>query len=327
MRDVRSQRSGLGAALLSAAAFGTSGSFATALIGAGWSPAAAVTARVALAAGVLTVPALLLLRGRFGALAGAGRSIAGYGIVAVAGAQLCYFNAVQHLSVGIALLLEYLGVLLVVGWLWLGHGQRPSRLTVTGAGLAVLGLVLVLNLTGRQHLDPIGVLWGLGAAVGLAVYFVVSADAEASLPPIAMAWAGLTTGAGCLALLGLAGVLPMHANTGHVRFLHEQVSWLVPVLGLSLIAAVLAYAAGINAARILGAKVASFIGLSEVLFAVLFAWLLLGQLAVPIQLLGGALIVGGVALVHVEELRADSPVIAATEQPQLLAGCQTSSDR
>ena len=50
------QQASLGTALLSAAAFGTSGAFATALIDAGWSPAAAVTARLLVAAVVLTVP-------------------------------------------------------------------------------------------------------------------------------------------------------------------------------------------------------------------------------------------------------------------------------
>ncbi|HEV2887445.1 MAG TPA: EamA family transporter, partial [Jatrophihabitans sp.] len=95
------QRTGLGTALLSAAAFGTSGVFATALMGSGWSPAAAVTVRLLVAAAVLTIPALIVLRGRFGTLARQGRSIAGYGVMAVALAQLCYFNAVARLSVGV----------------------------------------------------------------------------------------------------------------------------------------------------------------------------------------------------------------------------------
>ena len=59
---------GLGLALLSAGAFGTSGTFATSLLQAGWTSGAAVTARVGIAALVLTVPALLALRGRYGVL-------------------------------------------------------------------------------------------------------------------------------------------------------------------------------------------------------------------------------------------------------------------
>ena len=68
--------------------------------------------------------------------------IAVYGLFAVAGAQVCYFNAVRYLPVGIALLLEYLGLVLVVIWMWAMHGQRPRRLTLGGSVIAILGLDL-----------------------------------------------------------------------------------------------------------------------------------------------------------------------------------------
>ncbi|HST49240.1 EamA family transporter [Jatrophihabitans sp.] len=303
MQVATRQQAGLGTALLSAAAFGTSGAFATALIDSGWSPAAAVTARLLVAAAVLSIPALHVLRGRYGMLLRERRSIATYGVLAIAAAQLCYFNAVARLSVGVALLLEYLGILLVVGWLWLRHGNRPRRLTVAGAATALLGLALVLDVTGSHHLDPVGVLWGLGAAVGLAVYFVVSAQADNSLPPIVMAWGGMAVASLCLVVVGVLGVVPISAGTQDVQLLHHRTSWLVPVLGISLVAGVFAYSAGITAARALGAKLASFLGLSEVLFAVLLAWLLLGQLPGPAQIVGGAFIVAGVALVQWDELR------------------------
>ncbi len=59
--------------------------------------------------------------------------------------------------------------------------------------------------------------------------------------------------------------------------MHHRLSWIVPIIGLSLVAAAIAYASGIAATRRLGAKLASFVGLTEVLFAVLFAWAFLGQ--------------------------------------------------
>ncbi|HEX8931124.1 MAG TPA: EamA/RhaT family transporter, partial [Actinomycetota bacterium] len=55
---------GLALALLSAATFGTSGTFARSLIDAGWSAGSAVAARVGIAAVILAVPAALALRGR-----------------------------------------------------------------------------------------------------------------------------------------------------------------------------------------------------------------------------------------------------------------------
>jgi drug/metabolite transporter (DMT)-like permease len=294
---------GLGLALLSAASFSTSGSFARSLADAGWSSGAAVAVRVGVAAAVLAVPALFALRRRWGSLRNSGLALVLYGLVAVAGCQLCYFNAVAHLSVGVALLLEYLGTVLVVGWMWLRHGHTPRRLTVAGAAIAVMGLVLVLDLTGDHHVDLIGVLWGLGAAVGLAVYFVLSGEDDNAMPPIAFACGGMTVGAVTLGALGTLGALPMHAARGTVALVGHQVSWLVPILGLSLVAAAIAYVAGIAAARRLGPKLASFVGLTEVVFAVGFAWLVLGELPGPIQLAGGVLIVAGVALVRMDELR------------------------
>jgi drug/metabolite transporter (DMT)-like permease len=296
-------RAGLTLAVLSAATFGTSGAFASSLIGAGWSPAAAVITRIAVAALVLTVPAVLQLRGRWSLLRrGAGRAAA-YGLIAVAGCQLFYFNAIERMPVGVALLLEYLAAVIVVGWLWLRHGQRPRRLTVVGAVAAVAGLVMVLDLGGSAQIDPIGVMWGLLAAVGLAIYFLLGAGVdEEPLPPVVMAWAGMCVGAAALAALGWAGVLPVTASTGNVDFIGHRVSWVVPVLGLSLVAAALAYVAGIGAARRLGAKLASFVGMSEVLFAILFAWLLLGQLPSAVQFLGGAFILAGVTLVRADEM-------------------------
>jgi drug/metabolite transporter (DMT)-like permease len=303
MLQQRSARAGFLLAVLSAATFGTSGTFASALISAGWSPGAAVTIRITIAALILAIPAVVMLRGKWHVVRRNLRMVTFYGLVAIAGCQVCYFVAVQHLSVGVALLLEYMGIVLVVGWLWLRNGQRPRRLTIAGSVAALVGLAFVLDLVGDTRIDVVGVLWGLGAAVGLAVYFLVSAKSDPELPPLAMASGGMTVGAVALLFLGVVGVLPMQLEFTDVGFAGLQVNWLVAVAGLALIATVVSYVAGISAARILDSKLASFIGLTEVLFAVLFAWLFLGQLPTAMQLVGGVLIVAGVALVRVDELR------------------------
>ena len=303
MAEQRTAGVGLGLALVSAATFGTSGSFARSLIEAGWSPAAAVAARISLAALILAVPAVLAARGRWLSLRRNAGMVTAFGLIAVAGCQVFFFNAVQHLSVGVALLIEYLGTVLVVGWLWVRRGQAPRRLTVAGSVAAVAGLALVLDLVGGGSLDPIGVVWALAAAVGLAVYFVLSSRHGDGVPAVTVAGFGM--GVGAVALLGLGGLglLPMHATFGTVDVAGHRTTWLAPVIGLSLVAAAIAYVAGIGAARRLGPKLASFVGLTEVVFAVLIAWLLLGELPTGAQLVGGMLIVAGVALVRVDEMR------------------------
>ena len=312
---MRPRTTGLTLAVLSAATFGTSGTFAAALLDSGWSPAAAVTVRIAVAAAVLTPLAIYALRGRWHLLRANVAAIAAYGLVAVAGCQLFYFNALDHLSVGVALLLEYSGTLLVVLWVWLRHGHRPRRLTVTGGVVAIGGLALVLDLTGHQHVSLIGVMWGLLAAAGLAVYFVLSAHVDETLPPMAMAWGGMVIGSVTLLAFGLLGAVPLHATTRDADFNGHHTSWWVPIAGLSLVAAVIAYGAGIGAARRLGARLASFLGLSEVLFAVIFAWVFLDQRPSGLQLVGGALVLAGIVLVKVDEdaaeRKASEPELAA----------------
>ncbi|MFF0657309.1 DMT family transporter [Micromonospora tulbaghiae] len=309
---------GLGLALLSAITFATSGTFARPLITGEWSAVAVVIARVGIAALVLAVPALLALRGRWAVLRRNAVSVVLFGLLGVATAQACFFNAVRYLPVGVALLLEYLGIVLVVGWMWLVHGQRPRLLTVAGSVTALCGLVLVLDLTGAGRLDPVGVLWGLGAGVGLAGYFVIAGRIDAGLPSVVMASGGMAVGALALLLLGGIGALPLAVGTADVTFGGHRVSWLVPIAGLSLIAAVVAYLAGVAGTRLLGARLSSFVGLTEVMFAVLIAWLVLDELPSLIQLTGGVLILGGVALVRADELRG-TPAASAPAEP-VLAG-------
>ena len=311
---------GLTLALLSAVTFGTSGTFARSLTSAGWSAEAAVAARVGIAAAILAVPAAVAMRGRWPVARRSIGSVALYGLVAVGTAQVCFFNAVQRIPVGVALLLEYSGIVGVVGWMWAVHGERPRRLTVAGTLVAVIGLVLVLDLQGNADLDPVGVAWGLGAAAGLAGYFILSAHIDDELPSVALACGGMAVGAGVLLALGAAGVLSLQATFGDVVFAGRTTSWLVPVAGLSLVAAVVAYVSGIAAARLLGAHLSSFVGLTEVLFAVLVAWVALGELPTSVQLAGGALIVAGIALVRVDSLPGQAAKPASSGDTSALAG-------
>ena len=305
IRSVTGPATGVGVvlALTSAAAFATSGPLAKSLLDTGWSPGAAVTARLAGAALALLIPSVIVLRGRWGTLRSNLGLITVYGLVAMAAVQLFFFNAVTTLSVGVALLLEYLGVVLVVLWLWARHAQRPRSWTLAGIVLSVAGLLLVLDVTGGVRIDLVGVLWGLAAAVGLAFYFVLSAREATGLPPLVMAAGGMVVASAGLALTGLVGIMPMAFGTADVVIADTVLPWWVPITGLCLVAAALAYATGIAATRRLGSKLAGFIGLMEVVFSVLFAWLLIDELPLPVQLAGGVLIVAGVLAVRYDELR------------------------
>lgn len=290
--------SALGIALLSSAVFGLSGSFAKSLLETGWTSTTAVAVRMGGAALVLLVPALIALRGNWHQVRENWKTILAFGFIGVAGCQFFFFNAVERLSVGVALLLEFLAPVLMVLWIWLATRRRPGIRTIGGTVAAVAGLVLVLDITGTVRVDPLGVLWGLAAAVCLAIYFFITARQNESLPPLVLATGGMIVGAATMLALGAAGVLPTGFSTSDVVLAGWTTAWWVPLAGLVLFSTVLAYVTGIVAARRLGSRVASFVSLTEVLFAVLWAWLLLAELPRPVQLVGGALIVLGVVLVR-----------------------------
>lgn len=292
--------SGLLALLLSSAAFGTSGPFAKSLIEAGWTPPLVVFIRMLGAALVLLPFALRPLLRHWRVVRANAALVVSYGLLAVGAAQLGYFQAVQRLPVGVALLLEFLGIVLVVLVMWFISRITPHRLTFVGIVLSLGGLALVLDVVGAQTPDLVGVAWGLFSAVGLAGHFLLAGRPN-PVPSIAFAALGLATGALALGVLGLVGLLPMRAGAATVTLSgSEAPSWLA-FAELIVLAAAVAYVLGIIGARRLGSTLASFVGLTEVLFAILFAWLLLGELPRPVQLLGGALILGGVVAVRLGE--------------------------
>ena len=223
-----------------------------------------------------------------------------YGVVAIALAQLCYFSAVQYLSVGVALLLEFLAPVMLIGWHWARDQRRPAWSVLMGAGLSIVGLAFVLELRDGLTLNPIGVAWGLGAALCLCAYFLLSEEegTEAPIHPLLLTAAGTGIGAAVLLAAAAAGILPLAAPAGAAILADQAVGWWLPVLLLILVSAVLAYPSGIIAVRRLGSSLASFVALTEVIFAVIFAFVLLGQRPGPMQLVGGALILAGIGLVQ-----------------------------
>lgn len=300
-RSGATTRVGLAFALVSAVSFGLSGALARPLLESGWSAGAVVLIRIGVAAVVVLPFGVVSLRGRWSLLRRNAGLVVTYGVLAVAGAQFCYFSAVGYMQVGPALLIEYTAPAAVVVWLWLRHGQRPGAITLAGAGLAAVGLVLVLDLLSGADLNLAGVLWALAAMVGAATYFVISADESNGLPPMALAAGGLVVGAVVLGLLGVVGLLPMDAATTPVAYAGTTVATWLPLALLGLVTAALSYTTGIAAGRRLGSRLASFVALSEVVAGVLWAWLLLDELPLPIQLVGGLLILAGVVIVKLGE--------------------------
>ncbi|NRG40472.1 EamA family transporter [Rathayibacter sp. VKM Ac-2804] len=305
--------SGLLLALAAAAAFGLGGPFVKPLLEAGWSPSAAVLWRAGGAALILAIPAVLSLRGRWHVLRRNLGTVGLYGVFAVIAAQLCFYSAIEHMSVGVALLIEYLAPVFLVLFAWARTRRHPGRFTLAGSALALAGLVLVLDLSGESTPELVGVAWALTASLGLCVYYVIAGRIDPELPPIALTAGAMTVGAGLLLVLGVTGLVPLRATFGDVVFVGNDVPWFLPAAVILGMSTVLAYLLGIEGGSRLGTRIASFVGLTEVLFSIVAAWALLGELPAPIQFGGGALILAGVVLVR---LQAEAPGAVAEERQE-----------
>ena len=107
-------------------------------------------------------------------------------------------------------------------------------------------------------------------------------------------------GACLMLLLAVVGVMPLSAPAVTLTFRGIDVPGLLALGWVGAVGTTLGYAFGVMAVPRVGARLASFIGLSEVLFALGFAWLLLGEAPSAVQIVGGAVLLAGVVLVRMD---------------------------
>lgn len=298
--------------LAASLAFAASGTFVRPLLNAGWTPLAAVLWRVVAASALLLPLGFWVLRGRLRLLLQEWKLIVAFGVLAVAAAQGMYFSAVSRMSVSVALLLEYMAPVALVLLAWVRQRRAPSALVLGGAGASLAGLFFVLDLTGAR-LDGLGVLFGLGAMVGAAAYFVLGAR-PSQLPALALPAFGLPVGAVFLAILVASGVFPYAAPLVDVDLMGASVPWWVPLGIVVLFATAAAYALGVAGVSLMGERLASFVSLSEVLFAALVAAIVLGEIPSIMQTIGGALIVIGVVLIRMSSGNSPAGVPSLVEE-------------
>ncbi|MCG7525893.1 EamA family transporter [Streptomyces sp. OfavH-34-F] len=297
MHASQGRSAGLGLALASAFAFGGSGVAAKPLIEAGLDPLHVVWLRVAGAALVMLPVAWrhrALVRERPVLLLG-------FGLLAVAGVQACYFAAISRIPVGVALLVEYLAPALVLGWVRFVQRRPVTRAAALGVVLAVGGLACVVEVWAGLGFDAVGLLLALGAACCQVGYFVLSdqgggdAAPDGSGPPnpVGVIAYGLLVGALVLTAVARPWTMDRSVLGGDTVMDGTEVpAWLL-LAWIVLLATVLAYVTGVVSVRMLSPAVAGVVACLEAVIATVLAWVLLGEhLAAP-QLVGGALVLAG----------------------------------
>ncbi|MFI7400305.1 EamA family transporter [Streptomyces sp. NPDC049541] len=306
------KRVGLGLALGSAVAFGGSGVAAKPLIEAGLDPLHVVWLRVAGAALVMLPVAVRhrpLLRRRPALLAG-------FGLLAVAGVQACYFGALSRIPVGVALLIEYLAPALILGWVRFVQRRPVTRAAVFGVVLAVGGLACVVEVWSGLSFDAVGLVLALGAACCQVGYFVLSdqdSDAGDDAPdPLGVIAYGLLIGALVLSVLVRPWTMHWSVLTGTVRMNGTPVAAVALLAWIVLISTVLAYVTGVVSVRLLSPQVAGVVASLEAVVATVLAWVLLGEHLSAPQIVGGVVVLVG-AFIAQSSTPAKRPLAAGGE--------------
>ena len=180
-----------------------------------------------------------------------------YGLAAVASCQALYFVAASRLPVGIAILLEFTGPVLVVGWVRLVRRQHVARVSVAGVLIALLGLGCVVQIWSGLSLDTVGLLAGLGAAAGNACFFLLIDRLTGTIDALLLTSGGMVLGAVALLPLAMPWSAPWSLLARSVPLgTHSAPGWLLAGT-LVVVSTVISYVAGAAAIQRLSAPVAA----------------------------------------------------------------------
>jgi drug/metabolite transporter (DMT)-like permease len=225
--------------------------------------------------------------------------LAVFGVVGVAMTQFLFYVAISRIPVGIALIFEFTGPVLIALYVWLVRRERVRRRLWAALGLSLLGLVFVAEVwQGGGSLDPLGVAAGLGAAVCLASYYLMGERGTHTRDPVALTcWtfvaAGLFWSIAAPWWRFDAGALAerVPVSVGSLELpLWALVVWIV-VLG-----AIAPFWLSITALRHLPPTTAGLVATVEPVLASIVAWLWVEQVLSGWQVLGGAVVLTGIAL-------------------------------
>lgn len=213
-------------------------------------------------------------------------ALGAFGYAAQAGA---FFAALDRMDASLLSLLLYTFPAIVAAAAVLLGRERWSRRTGAALVLASAGLLLVLGAAG--HLDPLGTVLGIVAAVVYSTYILSSQGVAGRVGPLALS-ALVCTGATVTLTLATVAIGDLHP----AAVTAAGWAWLAAIAVVSTVGAVGLFFAGL--ARV-GPTQASILSTVEPVTTVALAFVVFGEALQPVQLLGGLLVLGAVAALTV----------------------------
>lgn len=212
----------------------------------------------------------------------------------IAGQSLCLYSAVARIPVAVALLLVNTWPILYALLTWVLGGRRPTVRFALIMTIILIGLILVLDL-GTWLSDPAamgpgwlaGVILAISAGLFFAIAIWVTENRLSQLPGAVRSVFTMMTVLVLMTIGGALGLIP-----GGLDLPHSQTGW----IGLACLAALYGTASTVLfvlVPRLNMARNAPVMNLEPVASLVL-GFLILGQVLAPVQLLGGAVVLGGI---------------------------------
>jgi len=223
-----------------------------------------------------------------------------FGVVGVAWVQLFYFLAIHRLAIGIALLIQYLGPLLVAIWARTFGHERVRRRVWAALALSLAGLVLMVQLWRGSGIDGLGVAFALVSAVVYAAYLLLAEREVAKRDSISLLAWGFLFATAFWTVVQPWWSFPGAAVARTVPLQGQLAAWHLPVWALVCWVVVLGTIAPfsliVGALRHVTATRAGIVAMLEPVVATTVAWLWLEESLSPVQIAGAAVVLCGTVL-------------------------------
>ena len=226
--------------------------------------------------------------------------LAAFGIAGLAFVQWFYFLAIHRLAVGIALLIEYLGALLVALWARYVFHEHVRRRIWVALALAIAGLTLIVDVTGGGPVSGSGIGFALAAAVAYTVYLLLAERGVGDRDAVSLLAWGFGFAAVFYAVIAPWWTFPAGLTADDVSLLGNLDHLSTPVWALMawviVPGTILPFFLLVSALRHLPATRVAIISMLEPVLATVVAWVWLGEALTAVQLAGAAIVLAAIAL-------------------------------
>ena len=219
------------------------------------------------------------------------------------------FEAYRHTSVSLATLSYYFAPVLVMFVCPILFREKPTSWQIACSVLSTAGLVLVIGVGSAGSGDMVGILFGLGAASLYASVVLLNKRAKRV--------SGLDRTMGQLAAAILV-MFPYVLFTEGFHIASLNAYAVINLLTVGLIHTGLAYCLYFSAVSVLRGQEGAILSYVDPLVAVLISVFVLGEPILPVQLLGGAMILGFALLNDIKSNSKKAPAGGAARSEELL---------